>query len=314
MTQKVNVDNFVRAETARMFDGAMAQAGGINTWNHNRVPTPIDAQIVIRMNRDTLYSSAIVDISEGASVTIPDPGDRYVSMMVINEDHYINNILRDPGSHELTVDEYDTPYVAAVLRVFVDPNDPGDLAVVHDFQDGLRLETNSSSSFTHPPYDEESRRLTAKALLELYEGVPDTNRTFGARSRVDPIRHLLGTAGGWGGLPESEAFYLIESEPRPAGHYTLTLEDVPVDGFWSMSIYNKDGFFEKNPFGSYSLNSVTAEPDADGSTTLNLAPQPDGFKNHLFVMDGWNYAFRLYLPQESVIDGSWTLPAFVEQT
>ena len=29
--------------------------------------------------------------------------------------------------------------------------------------------------------------------------------------------------------------------------YTLTLRDVPVDGFWSISVYNDKGFFEKNP-------------------------------------------------------------------
>lgn len=313
MAEIVNVENFVRAETARMFDGALAQTGGINVWAHNREPTPIDAQNVIRMNRDTLYSSAVADISEGATVTLPDSAGRYMSMMVINEDHYINAILRDAGTYELTVDEFDTPYVALVLRTFVDPRDSDDVGAVHELQDALVLDAMSAEPYTHPVYDEESRKRTAKALFELYEGVPDARRTFGARSEVDPVRHLLGTAAGWGGLPESEAFYLIETEPRPAGHYTFTLEDVPVDGFWSMSIYNRDGFFEENPYDSYSLNSVTAVPDADGSVTLNLAPSPDGLDNHLYVMDGWNYAFRLYRPHRSVLDGTWTLPAIVEQ-
>lgn len=313
MAEIVNVENFVRAETARMFDGALAQTGGINVWAHNREPTPIDAQNVIRMNRDTLYSSAVADISEGATVTLPDSAGRYMSMMVINEDHYINAILRDAGTYELTVDEFDTPYVALVLRTFVDPRDSDDVGAVHELQDALVLDAMSAEPYTHPVYDEESRKRTAKALFELYEGVPDARRTFGARSEVDPVRHLLGTAAGWGGLPESEAFYLIETEPRPAGHYTFTLEDVPVDGFWSMSIYNRDGFFEENPYDSYSLNSVTAVPDADGSVTLNLAPSPDGLDNHLYVMDGWNYAFRLYRPHRSVLDGTWTLPAIVKQ-
>lgn len=43
----------------------MAQAGGLNRWQHSRTPTPLDQQPVIRMNRDTLYSSAVVDIREG---------------------------------------------------------------------------------------------------------------------------------------------------------------------------------------------------------------------------------------------------------
>src|SRR5512144_2268443 len=80
---KVNVDNFARAESNRMFAAFQADAGGVNVLKHNRAPTPVDHQPVIRMNRDTLYSSAVVDISEGATITIPDGGDRYVSVMVV---------------------------------------------------------------------------------------------------------------------------------------------------------------------------------------------------------------------------------------
>ena len=308
MSVKVDIDNFVRAETARMFDGAVAQAGGSNRWKHNRVPTPLDAQLVIRMNRDTLYSTAILDISEGATITIPEGDGRYLSVMVINEDHYINEILSDAGTHELTMERFDTPFVAAVLRVFINPNDPDDLAAAHEIQDGLSIETNSSADYSHPEYDEESRSEAAKAINGLGKLVPDSTRTFGSKSQVDSTRHLIGTAAGWGGLPETEAFYLIEAARQPVGHYTLDLDNVPVDGFWSMSIYNRDGFFEENPYNSYSINSVTAERNDDGSTTLNLAPEPNGLKNHLYVMDGWNYAFRLYRPRPEVLDGSWKLP------
>ena len=76
----VNVENFVKAEAARMFDGLLAMVGGVNRWFHFRGPTPLDAQTVIRMNRDTLYSSAIVDISEGATLTLPEAGGRYMTV------------------------------------------------------------------------------------------------------------------------------------------------------------------------------------------------------------------------------------------
>jgi hypothetical protein len=46
-----------------MFAALQAHAGGVNQWFHYRVPTPVDQQTVIRMNRDTLYSAAVVDIS-----------------------------------------------------------------------------------------------------------------------------------------------------------------------------------------------------------------------------------------------------------
>jgi hypothetical protein len=96
---KVNVDNFVRAETARMFDaGLVVGTSGFNEFVHAGVPAVVENQPVIRMNRDTLYSSALVNISAGATVTLPDAGDRYISMMVVNENHYINRIYR-AGAH-----------------------------------------------------------------------------------------------------------------------------------------------------------------------------------------------------------------------
>lgn len=88
----VTSDNFVRAETNRMLVGLQAQAGGGNRWRHLREPASLDEQTVIRMNRDTLYSLAVVNISEGATVTVPDAGGRYLSVMVVNQDHYINRI------------------------------------------------------------------------------------------------------------------------------------------------------------------------------------------------------------------------------
>ena len=304
----VNVDNYVRAETAAMFDAPLAMAGGINRWIHLRVPAPVDQQTVIRMNRDTLYSGAIVDISGGGTVTLPDVGGRYMTLMVINEDHYINRVFSEPGTHELSVEDHDTPFVMAGVRILVDANDPDDIAEVNRLQDRLILDLNSQNSYIHPEYDLDSFKATKDALLALGEGVPDTTRTFGSESEVDPIRHLIGTATGWGGLPETEAFYYMETEPRPGGRYTFTFRDVPVDAFWSVTIYNRDGYLEANPYNSYSLNSVTATADPDGSVTLNLAPEGEGLTNHLYVTDGWNYVLRLYRPQPAVLDKTWTPP------
>jgi hypothetical protein len=94
---KVNADNFALAETHRMMAGLQRDAGGVNQFSHNREPAAIDKQTVIRMNRDTLYSFAVVDISAGATLTVPDAGKRYLSVMIINEDHYINQVFHDAG-------------------------------------------------------------------------------------------------------------------------------------------------------------------------------------------------------------------------
>ena len=127
----VNVDNFDKAQTDYEFDGIIKLAGGINTLHHNRTPTPIDKQNVIRMNRDTLYSLGVVDISKGATVTMPDAGKRYMSLMVINNDGYVNEVFYGAGDHKLTVDKFDTPVVGLVIRTLANPEDETDLAEAH---------------------------------------------------------------------------------------------------------------------------------------------------------------------------------------
>jgi len=302
----VGVDNFVRAETDRMFAALQADAGGVNAFRHNREPTSIEAQTVIRMNRDTLYSFAIADISGGARVTVPDSGDRYLSVMVVNQDHYINRLFHDPGEYDLTVAEFDTPWVLVAVRVLVDPGDPADVAAVTAIQDQIKLDANSSISFEMPEYETSSFDATRNAVLELAKHVGELDHAFGTRDEVDPVRHLIATAAGWGGLPDREARYVSVDPGEVSGDYKLTVRDVPVDGFWSVSVYNGEGFFERNDRDAYSVNNITATPNSDGSITVHFGGCGDDRPNCLPITDDWTYIVRLYRPRPEILDGSWT--------
>ena len=150
-------------------------------------PHSIDDQTVIRMNRDTLYSGALVDISQGATLTLPDAGDRYLSVMIVNNDHYINEVIYDPGEHELTVDRFDTDYVRVSVRTLVDPDDPADLAAVHALQDQIHVQRPIGSPVHEPDYDTASLDATREALLTLARGLaasttPSAARTTSTRS------------------------------------------------------------------------------------------------------------------------------------
>ncbi|WP_216652507.1 DUF1254 domain-containing protein [Nocardioides sp. zg-1308] len=304
---KVNADNFSRAETHRMMADLQRDAGRVNQFMHNREPAAIDKQTVIRLNRDTLYSFAVVDISAGAVLTVPDAGDRYLSVMVVNEDHYINRVLHDAGDHHLTAEELGSPYVVVAARTLVDPRDPDDLAAVAAVQDRLGISAASGRPFGLPDYETGSFDRTRSALLALAAEQASFERSFGRQEDVDPVRHLIGSAAGWGGLPDAEAAYVGVAPGLPVGEYELTVPgDVPVDGFWSISVYNADGFFEPNVHDAYTVNSITAARNGDGSVTVRFGGSGE---NSIPVPEGWNYLVRLYRPRPEILSGAWSFPA-----
>ena len=304
----VNVDNFVRAETERMLLSTQEEAGGVNRLGHNRTPTPVDHQPVIRMNRDTLYSFGVVDLSEGATLTIPDSGNRYLSVMVVNQDHHINGIFHEPGRHALTVEQFGTPWACIAARILVDPADGDDVAAVNELQDQLAIDATSAKPLPATGYDTASLDETRQLLLGLARGLKAWDHSFGAKGDVDPVRHLIATAAGWGGLPDREASYIGVEPKLPVGAYELTVRDVPVDGFWSISVYNAEGFFEPNDHDAYSVNNITAIPNDDGSVTVRFGGADD-LPNMIPITDGWNYLVRLYRPRAEILDGSWTFPS-----
>jgi hypothetical protein len=304
----VNVDNFDRAQTDMEFDGIIKLAGGVNKLHHNRTPTPIDKQNVIRMNRDTLYSLGVVDISDGATVTLPDAGKRYMSLMVINNDGYVNEVFYGGGAHELTVDKFDTPVVGLVIRTLASPEDQADLAAAHALQDKIEISAGSDTAFAMPEYEKASYEATLEPILDLAKGLERYVDTFGAKGEVDPVHFMIGTASAWGGLPDKDAVYVNVQPDLPVGEYELTVKDVPVNGFWSINLYNAKGYFQENDLKAYSLNDLTAKPNSDGSYTIRFGGCGDGVENCLPIMDGWNYAVRMYEPEQSIVDGTWTFP------
>jgi hypothetical protein len=119
---------------------------------------------------------------------------------------------------------------------------------------------------------------------------------------------MIGTASAWGGLPDKAAQYVNVQPDLPVGEYELTVNDVPVKGFWSISLYNEKGYFQQNKFNAYSLNNLTAKPNSDGSFTIRFGGCTDSTENCLPIMKGWNYAVRMYEPSKAIIDGTWTFP------
>ncbi len=124
----VTVDNFLRAETDHYLAMNAKVIGGLGKFQHSREPASIDNQTVIRMNRDTLYSFAVFDLAGGpVMLSLPDAGKRYMSMMVVDQDHYLPIVAYGTEPVILTQKSVGTQYAFVAVRTLVDPNDPKDL-------------------------------------------------------------------------------------------------------------------------------------------------------------------------------------------
>jgi hypothetical protein len=307
----VTVDSFTRAETDHYFATYVAQ-DALGRFLHVREVTPLDQQTVIRMNRDTLYSAAVLDLDAGpVTVEVPDAGRRFVSLLAIDQDHYAPAVLYAPLRRTFTRQEIGTRYMALLMRTFVDPNDPADIAAAHRVQDGMRLEQAGRGSWEAPRWDTASRDAIRGALNTLAIHSGGFSRSFGTRAEVDPIAHLIGTAAGWGGNPAAAATYMSIVPPADgtAQAWRMRLTDVPVDGFWSVTIYDARGFMPQGARGAVSLNNVSSRRAADGSVTLQVGACTDAVPNCLAMPEGWGAVLRLYRPRAAILDGSWRAPA-----
>ena len=73
----------------------------VNKFNHKPQLTPTDNQPVVRMNRDTYYSMAVIDVSKGASITMPEiPEGKYMSIQPVTEDHRIQAMKYGAGTFD----------------------------------------------------------------------------------------------------------------------------------------------------------------------------------------------------------------------
>ncbi|MUM33551.1 DUF1214 domain-containing protein, partial [Mycolicibacterium sp. CBMA 361] len=224
------------------------------------------------------------------------------------EDHYTTEVAYAPATVTLTRESVGTRYVVAAVRTLVDPGDAADLAAVHVLQDAISVAQDAPGSFVVPDWDPASQKTVRDALVTLATTLPDTLGMFGTAAETDPVRHLIGSANAWGGNPERDALYLtvVPAQNNGTTVHRLTVNDVPVDGFWSVTVYNEDGYFTANDQNAYSVNNITADKAADGSTTIQFGGA-DG-PNLLPITPGWNYTVRLYQPRPEILDGSWTFP------
>ena len=95
-------------------------------------------------------------------------------------------------------------------------------------------------------------------------------------------------------------------------------QEPPVNGFWSLTLYNEHHFFHPNDLDRYSLGTKnkSLERNADGSLTLYAgakSPGADKESNWLPAPDGaFSLYIRAYWGKQPILDGSWQPPKIVK--
>ncbi len=304
----VTAETYIRAESDRQFGEVVKMAGGVNRFFHFRRPTPLDLQNVVRMNRDTLYSMAVVDTSEGATITVPPlPPGRYASVYLVDNDHYCPGVIYASGTHALP---RDTKYLGIGLRLQVfNPADPEEIALVNQLQDQFQLQAGSADPLPPLAWDRTSlQEFTARyeeeaAKFTSYKG------QMGPRGTVDEATRHLAAAAAWGLFPEQHATYLNYNGGHDWRVCHRATYEVPENGaFWSITVYGDDGFMKSE---NNIVNSSTVKLNGDGTFTVCFGSREacGEAPNRLDTSEGWNFLMRVYRPGASVLDGTYTLPA-----
>jgi hypothetical protein len=231
-------------------------------------------------------------------------------MQVINQDEYTKSVEYDAKTYTFTKESVGSRYVCLIVRILVNGDDEKDNQMVTEIQNKITVTQSSIGTFEIPNWDQPSLDKLRDAIKVIASTLTDTKKCFGDVNEVDPIAHLLGAAAGWGGNPPRAALYMNVNPEMNDGKtpYTLNIKDVPVDGFWSVSVYNNAGYFEPNSSNAYSLNSLTGSKNTDGSITIHFGGDPKKL-NYLPITEGWNYTVRLYRAKEQILNGSWVFPS-----
>jgi len=309
---KVTAFNYVRAESDIQMKGYIESFNCFGKFHHNREAYDVNNQITIRGNRDTLYSFGVWDLRSPVTVTLPDTKGRYQSIMIVSQDHSIWG-LYGPKTGTLTEEKVGTRYVLLTLRTFADPNDEEDMKEAFRLQEAVVVKQADLGKFEVPDWKKEEVEKMRETINVVASTVTDSGKLFGKKEDLDPVYWMLGAALGWGGLPADAATYVNVVPEKNDGKtaYTLTAKDVPVDAFWSVTLYDDKGLMPVNKYKAYSFNNVTAKKSEDGSITIRFGGDPKA-DNFLPIVPGWNYIVRLYRPKKEILDGSWTFPAPVE--
>lgn len=311
-TTTVTDENYSLAETQVIIASyvkkiaAATGTNGVGVWMHNKKGANPKDRDVMRKNFDTIYSWGVFDLTEPATLVLPENEGRYQTAWVISEEHYNPFAFVEPGEYELTKENVGTPYAIVVVRTQTNVTDAKDVAAANALQEKLAIKQKNKGSYkaSHQWNQDEILKMRAKYQKIAKDEKVSPDLYFGKKGERTDKQHNCGTAMGWGGFRVEQAAY-VDYYPTSDQPQTLTLKDVPAKAFWSITVYDKGGFPQTD---TYNINSQFAKKNADGSVTIHFGGDKAA-DNYMEIFKDWTFILRLYQPKDNYLDGSWVKPA-----
>jgi len=308
-------ENFIHADSARAYLKEIAIAGKVNTIRPLRVMVNTDNQDVIRMNSDTLYSRVILDVKGGATITTK-KYDGYQNIMVLDPNHSEIKTLTGYGTVKLDesmLTEGHHAYIIVRTGLLRDLPEKEAFAKAHKAQDNISITFKSSEPFVPAvKYDFATLdKVKYKILTDfaLHPKKDTVKNGFGTLKSRDPESARTVVAVGWGGLSGNNAVY--SAFLGTGERQTMTIDKPNLHyakkGFFSMTIYNGDGYIATM---NYALNSDDMVENKEGTITLNFiaSGEPtDGLINVVRTPRGkkWTGIIRAYYPKNKDETFAW---------
>ena len=304
-------ENYGLAESQFIFKkyikdiAAVTKTDGMGVFMHNKKAADPKDRTVVRINFDTQYSVAVLDLNQDATLTMPETDGRYQTAWFITEEHYNPMAINSPGTYTITQNKTGSRYVMVVIRTQVNMTDPKDLAKVSDLQDKIQLSQKDRGSYivTNNWDREQVLQMRKKYQRIVKEKNITSSMMFGKKGEVTLEGHNAGVATGWGGMTPKQAVY-PNFQPKNSNPAILILKDVPVAAFWSITVYDKGGFVNGE---RYNVNSSFAKKNKNGEYVIQFGGDKTA-ENYLDVFEGWNFILRMYQPKEAYFNGSWKVP------
>ncbi len=288
---------------------------GINKFLHKRHLAPTDNQPIVRMNRDTYYSFAVVDVSQGATVTIPTiPKGKYVSVQPVTEDHRIQPMYYGAGTFELHT------HTGSYLYIVVRLDSTFTETEAAKIQDAMIISAKSSKPFTAQAVNEKSfKRVENKLKAQMPAIVKRDGKDAIAGMFTAPTddsqkiftqeKYQVGSAIGWGGAQLADNIYEVSGNLPADVCHKATFKDPKDRAFWSITVYNKKGFMFND---LANLSSNTAKQNSDGTFTISFGCGEKAINNIKTANPSgmFNLGIRHYQPSDLVkVDGYRILPS-----